>query len=133
MTRPTWEEWALAVARAVSLRGDCSRRQVGAVVFDSSWRVLSVGYNGVAPGAVGCLAGGCPRALSGVAPGSSYDTGPGSCVATHAELNALLFSDPVRRQGGTLAVSEEPCDGCSRPIALSGVARVIWPEGEWQV
>ncbi len=131
--RPTWEAWAIEIAQAVSLRGDCTRRQVGAVVFDPSWRVLSVGYNGVAPGQTGCLAGGCPRALSNVPPGSSYDTGAGACISTHAELNALLFSDPVRRLGGTLAVSEEPCGGCRRPIALSGVARVIYPGGEYSL
>lgn len=130
MSRPSFEEWALALAGAVSLRGDCSRRQVGAVVFTSDWRVLAVGYNGVRPGDLGCLAGGCPRASSGVAPGSSYDTGPGSCVASHAEANALLYSDPVRRQGGTVAVSTEPCDGCCRLMRASGVRRVIWPEGD---
>ena len=129
-SRPSWEEWALAIARAVSLRGDCSRRQCGAVVFDPQWRVLSVGFNGVRPGEVGCLAGGCPRAASAVAPGSSYDTGPGACVASHAEANALLYSDPVRRQGGTVAVSTEPCAGCLRLCRASGVARVIWPGGE---
>jgi dCMP deaminase len=131
--RPTFEEWALALAGACSTRGDCSRRQCGAVVFDAAWRVLSVGYNGVAPGELGCIAGGCPRALSNVDPGSSYDTGPGVCIATHAEANALLYSDPVRRQGGIIAVSTEPCAGCRRLISASGVARAIWPEGEWMV
>jgi dCMP deaminase len=133
VSRPSFEEWALALAGAVSLRGDCSRRQVGAVMFDPSWRVLAVGYNGVRPGELGCLAGGCPRASSGVAPGSSYDTGPGSCVASHAEANALLYSDPVRRQGGTVAVSEQPCDGCLKLVRASGVARVIYPGGEIQL
>lgn len=128
--RPSWEDWAIGLAVAVARRGDCTRRQVGAVVLTSDWRVLAVGYNGVAPGAVGCLAGGCSRAASGVAPGSSYDTGPGSCIATHAEANALLYSDPVRRQGGIIAVSKEPCQGCTRLIRSSGIVRVLYPGGE---
>lgn len=133
MTRPSWDEWALGIAQAVAARGDCRRRQVGAVILDAQRRVLSVGYNGAFPGGPSCLAGECPRGLLGndrLAPGSSYDTGPGSCVAIHAELNALLFSDPVRRLGGTLYVTAEPCGGCLRPIRGSGLARVVWPEGE---
>ncbi len=130
MTRPTWDEWGLAIAAAVATRGDCSRRQVGAVVMDAQHRVLAVGYNGTAPGVDGCLQGACPRARTDVAPGSSYDTGAGACIAAHAESNALLYADPVRRQGGTLYVSAEPCGGCERIVRASGVARVIWPGGE---
>lgn len=133
MLRPSWQDWALAIAGAVSLRGDCTRRQVGAVVFDPKWRVLAVGFNGVRPGELGCIDGGCPRAASGVAPGSSYTSGAGECVASHAEAQALLYSDPVRRQGGTVAVSEEPCHECRRLLRASGVACVIWPEGQWNL
>jgi dCMP deaminase len=95
--------------------------------MDAQHRVLAVGYNGTAPGVDGCLQGACPRARTGVAPGSSYDTGAGACIATHAEANALLYADPVRRHGGTLYVSAEPCGGCERIVRASGVARVIWP------
>lgn len=133
MTRPDWHTWGVGIAQAVATRGDCTRRQVGAVVLDTSHRVLSVGYNGTAPGVPGCLEGACPRASSTVAPGSSYDTGPGSCISTHAEANALLFADPVRRQGGTLYVSCEPCGGCSRVIRASGVALVVYPGPEGPV
>lgn len=69
--------------------------------------------------------------VEGVQPGSSYDTGPGSCIAVHAEPNALMHSDPIRRRGGTLYVTDEPCGGCARLIAGSGLARAVWPGGEW--
>jgi dCMP deaminase len=132
--RPSWDEWALGLAGAVAARADCTRRQVGAVVLDADRRVLSVGYNGAPPGARGCLtAGACPRGRqtgAQVPPGSSYDTGPGSCIANHAEANALLYSDPLRRRGGTLYVTHEPCGGCSRLLAGSGLSRAVWPEGE---
>jgi dCMP deaminase len=131
MTRPSFDEWGLGIADAVATRGDCTRRQVGAVILDLNHRVLSVGYNGVAPGRAGCLDGVCPRATSGVAPGSSYDTGKGSCISTHAEANALLYSDPLRRAGGVMYISTEPCDGCARLIRASGLARCVWPEGDW--
>lgn len=131
--RPSFDDWALGIAEAVSRRGDCTRRRVGAVLFDSEWRVLSVGYNGTEPGGKSCLRGECPRgrmSTQEVAPGSSYDTGPGACISIHAELNSLLYSDPLRRVGGTLAITCAPCDGCLRVIKGSGVARVIWPDGE---
>lgn len=129
--RPGWDQWAVGIAQAVAQRADCSRRKVGAVVLDAHHRVLSVGYNGAPSGAPGCLtAGACPRGSSDVEPGSSYDTGPGTCIAVHAEMNALLHADPVRQVGGTLALTDAPCQGCQKAIAASGVARAVWPLGD---
>ena len=135
--RPGWDDWALEIALAVATRADCTRRQVGAVILDQDWRVLSVGYNGAPSGAPGCLTmGACPRGRQNaaqVAPGSSYDTGAGSCIAVHAEANAIMYADPIRRRGGLLAITDEPCDGCRRLIAGSGVARVVWPSGGYDL
>lgn len=130
MSRPSWDEVAIAIAVAASPRGECVRRRVGAVVMAPDNSILAVGVNGVPAGQPSCLDGACPRGNSNVDPGSSYDTGPGTCIANHAEASALLRSDPVRRQGGTVAVSTEPCDGCMRLMRASGVARVLWPDGE---
>ena len=46
------------VAEAVAQRADCTRRRVGAVVFDGANRILSTGYNGAPAGRLGCLSGG---------------------------------------------------------------------------
>lgn len=123
------DEWAIGIAQAVAKASKCVRSQVGAVVFDSQWRVLSVGYNGSEPGGPECAAS-CPRARSTVAPGSSYDTGAGACIYNHSESNALLYSDPVARQDGYMAITRSPCDGCMRLIRCSGLARVVYPGGE---
>jgi len=69
----------------------------------------------------------CPDSAE---PGSSYDTGPGECRSTHAELNAILQSSWAERQGATLYVNTEPCVGCLKIIACSGIIRVIWPGGK---
>lgn len=160
MTRPSWDEYGLGVAEAVKVRGDCTRRQVGAVLLDVDNRIIGAGYNGARPGGKSCLAGDCPRGrhylpVSGasvsadalgryvcacgrrwpcseaVEPGSSYDTGPGACISTHAELNALLDVDDRRRlPGARLFVTEEPCDGCRK--IYYNTTRVItmrWPKG----
>lgn len=122
--RPDWDEYFLGVAAAVAARGDCSRRQVGAVIVDGDHRIIGTGYNGTAPGGLSCLAGQCPRAATDVVPGSSYDTGPGACIATHAEANALLFAR-ASVKGGTLYVTHAPCGGCAKLTEAAGITRWV--------
>ncbi|WP_176611774.1 deaminase [Actinomadura sp. WMMB 499] len=133
MSRPDWREYFLGIAEAVAKRGDCSRRQVGAVVVDIDQRIVSTGYNGTEPGGPSCLDGACPRATSDVPPGSSYDTGPGACISVHAEANALLYAGQARAKGSTLYLTDRPCKGCTRLIRASGIAWVIAPGYEWRV
>ena len=126
--RPSWDAYFLGIAQAVAARADCTRRQVGAVIVDQHHRILSTGYNGAAPGRPGCLtAGACPRGLSGVEPGSSYDTGPGSCIAIHAEANALLRADGWLLRWATLYCTDKPCDGCQKLIDGAGISRLVHP------
>lgn len=154
--RPDWDDYFLGIAEAVSKRGDCTRRQVGALIVDSGRRIVSTGYNGATPGTKGCLEwGACPRgrhyALVGrafspeiaarncacgntwpcdkaVPSGSSYDTGPGACIAIHAEMNALLYA--FRSVAGmTMYITTEPCDGCLKPIRGAQISRVVTPTG----
>jgi len=127
MTRPSWDEYFLGIATAVAARSDCERRQVGAVVVKGN-RIMGTGYNGAPAGAPGCES--CPRRLSTVDAFSSYDTGPGQCVAIHAEANALLYTDREDLLASTLYVTCLPCMGCMRLIRAGSVCRVVWPEGE---
>lgn len=171
-TRPDFDAWALGIAEAVSLRGDCTRRRVGAVLLDTQHRLIGAGYNGSWPGGPSCLKGDCPRGLhfrtaepydrkcsncygpneicsdclylfrcacgqewpctDAVDPGSSYDTGPGTCHASHAEQNALADVEArYRLDGATMYVTAEPCHGCVRQIKnTTRVARIAWPQGE---
>lgn len=156
MERPNWHTYFLGIARAVAARADCTRRQVGAVIVDEDHRILATGYNGSAPGGPSCLKGECPRGQhymlpcscgqgsmcvcdtqcacgepfpcpQTVPPGSSYDTGPGACHSTHAELNAIVFARAPLK-GSTLYCTAAPCGGCSRVIKSAGIALVITPE-----
>lgn len=126
-TRPTWDQYFAAIAQTVSIRSDCERSKVGAVVVKAN-RIRATGFNGSPAGQPGCDT--CPRRLSGVAPGSSYDTGGGACIALHAEQNALLFASRDDCEDATLYITRAPCDGCWRMIQGSGIRRVVWPEGE---
>lgn len=64
----------------------------------------------------------CPQA---VAHGSSYDTGSGSCIAVHAEANALLFARSSVK-GCVMYVTDVPCDGCSRLLEASGITKSVY-------
>lgn len=58
--------------------------------------------------------------------GSSYDAGPGTCEAVHAESNCLLYAYRSVK-GCTLYVTDEPCAGCWRLIRGALIARVVTP------
>ncbi|MFE0151352.1 deoxycytidylate deaminase [Nonomuraea sp. NPDC059007] len=131
LSRPAWHEYFLGIAEAVAARGDCRRRQVGAVVVDQYRRIVSTGYNGTWIGGPSCLAGDCPRAMSSVEPGSSYDTGPGTCLSTHAEANALLYAGVALTRTHSLYVTATPCGGCARLIRGAGIALVVTPNGKY--
>lgn len=134
MSRPSWELWAIGIARAVAERADCRRRQVGSVLFRPDWTVASVGMNGHERGGKSCLAGECPRGLVSYEicpPGSSYDqTDPAfRCDSLHSEQNCILNANEST-VGYTLVITSAPCSGCLRVIRAARLARVIWADGD---
>lgn len=128
--RPSWDEWGLALAQTVALRGDCIRSKVGAVIMGDHGRILGLGYNGTRfPGEPGCLEGACPRCLSDVPSGTGYE----SCIERHAEENA--FYDAIdkgmsgRLLGATIFVTRECCTHCAALVASYGITRIVTPGG----
>lgn len=130
-TRPDWNEYWLGIAKAVSVRAECVKRQVGAILVTEDNRHRGSGYNGGQKKGPSCLLGQCPRAINNVPAGTSYDTGPGTCIAVHAEQNLMLDTRPEDRQGATIYITDTPCDGCLRMLKASGIYQIIWPNGKW--
>lgn len=130
--RPSWDEWALAMADVVATRADCTRSKVGAVILSRTHRVLAVGYNGAIAGIPGCeSAGNCPRGLMSygeIAADSDY----ANCIATHAERNAIEHADPYELAGATLYVTRKPCPACQTLIEASGIKKTIYREESTQ-
>ncbi len=122
VTRPEWDKYFLEIARTVSIRSDCERDRVGAVIVGPDRRIRATGYNGAPAGKPGCLT--CPRRTSDVAPGTDYS----NCVAVHAEANALIYCDRSDLKGATIYVTREPCYSCRKWIEASGIVRVVVPE-----
>lgn len=128
MSRPSWDDYFLDIARAVAQRGDCLRDQVGAVIVDSNHRIVGTGYNGVPAGEKGCIEQPCLRVER-----SAEERCPGysDCRSTHAEANALLYADQRGVIGGTIYITRVPCSGCLKLIAVAQIARVVCPGVEY--
>lgn len=127
MKRMTWEEYYLLMAFVASMRAECTRSKVGAVVTRDS-RVVSIGYNGTPSGETHCTDGGCPRGMmtyKELPSGGDYST----CTGLHAEVNALAYAND-RSRGSTVYITRAPCDGCDKILRAFGVSRVVYPEGE---
>jgi len=124
INRPSWDEYYLNIAKAVSARGDCVRRQHGAVIVKNH-KIVATGYNGAPQGSNNSCGetGKCPRNLDPHAKHSQgeYDL----CWATHAEANALLRASWEEMQGATIYITGEPCPGCSKLISSAGIARSV--------
>lgn len=125
--RASWDEYFLDLARTTASRATCSRRQHGAVIVHER-RIVATGYNGGPSGYAHCVDGGCPRASSDVPQGHGYET----CIAIHAEANALLFSSPEEREGSTLYCTGAPCFGCAKLISNSGIGEVVASGGRYE-
>ena len=130
MTRPTWDDYGLAMAHTAALRADCTRRKVGAALMLPDHSIVVTGYNGGRSRGPSCLAGECPRGRSDVPPDSPYDQGAGTCVALHAEWNVLLRASWAQMRGSTLYCTDPPCHLCRLLIGGTPIARVVWPSGQ---
>lgn len=115
------KKWMHLLVQASKIFSTCAKRQYAAVILTELGRVAGFGYNGSPPGYGHCVDGACPRFAEQTPNGASYD----NCIAQHAEANALLWSDPSMRLGGTLVVNGPPCFGCAKMIASSGIKRVV--------
>jgi dCMP deaminase len=158
VTRPDWDEYFLTITAAVAGRADCTRRRVGAIIVVDrrivacgyngapagqpgclegacprgqhyyAGKTIQVPHGSVRTPDGWCACGNawpCPKAVE---PGSSYDTGPGACVAIHAEMNCLLFAGAHSR-AADLYITDEPCDGCRKHAVAAGITRIITPLG----
>lgn len=125
--RPSWDDYYLGIAKAVSTRGDCVRRQHGAVIV-KNYSIIATGYNGSPPGSnKSCGATGqCPRNLD---PNSKHGEGSYDlCWATHAEANAIIRASREDLQNSIIYITGSPCPGCSKLIASAGIDRVVFSD-----
>ncbi len=123
--RPTWQRYFLDIARLVSRRSTCLRRQVGAVLVKNK-RILATGYNGVPSGLPHCAEVGCLREVLGVAQGSKHEL----CRGLHAEQNAIIQSaiHGVSVEGAELYSTHHPCVVCAKMLINARISRIYLAE-----
>lgn len=109
--RPTWDEYFLDIAEAVSTRSHDGETHVGVVVVDETRRILATGYNGFPPG---CDDSSLPNLRPDKYP-----------FMVHAEMNAIASSRQDLRNS-TLYVTWSPCRDCAKAIITAGVKTVVY-------
>ena len=121
--RPSWDEYFMNIAKVAATRGNCSRRQVAAVIVRDH-RVISTGYNGTPRGVRNCCDGGCPRCSSNAPSGTALS----ECLCSHAEENAIVQAAcyGIAVKGATLYTTFSPCLQCAKMIINAGIAEVIY-------
>jgi dCMP deaminase len=122
MARPSIDQWAMYIARAVSTRASCLRRKVGCVLLNNDKRIDGTGYNGAASGLRHCdELKSCPSDFC--------QTGEGrdDCMAIHAEQNALLQCSDVS-EINTCYVTRSPCTVCVKLLLNTGCKRLVYQE-----
>lgn len=119
-SRPTTDDYFLAMAVLVSARGTCVRRRVGCVLVNSHHHVLATGYNGVAAGLPHCLTSPCNG-------GSTMPSGTGldACEAIHAEANALLQCRNSQ-EIETCYCTTAPCIHCVKLLMNTSCKRIVF-------
>lgn len=129
------DEYYINIAKAVSKRSTCLRRQYGAVIINDD-EIVSTGYNGSPRGEVNCCdIGTCKRLDKPHNSGDYFD-----CHSVHAEQNAIISASRKEIIGATLYLYGEengkaiedcvPCPVCSRMIKNSGIIRIVSTKGE---
>ena len=121
--RPSWDEYFMRMAQVASMRSNCIKRKVGAVVVRDR-RIVSTGYNGTPRGTKNCNEGGCPRCSHLAASGTRLD----ECLCSHAEENAITQAayHGTSVKTGCLYTTFSPCLMCTKMIINSGITEVVF-------
>ena len=122
MSRINQADYFMGIAELVSKRATCPRRQVGCVIVNSHNHIIATGYNGVPSKMAHCTDTPCG--------GQNHKSGEGldSCMATHAEQNALLQCPDIH-QIDTIYVTTAPCNTCAKLIANTSCKTLIYKSG----
>ena len=123
-TRPSWDEYFMKMAIAVSSRASCHNVHSGSVVTYND-RTRSTGYNGAAPSIMeNCLDIGCRKANKGL----EYETslGSGECIGIHSEMNALGNLPKEETSNLSIYTTIMPCHTCAKNMLPYDVQRVVF-------
>ena len=112
--RITRVEMFMDIAKTVSKRSSCPKKQVGAVLVKDN-RIIATGYNGVLPGDK---------------PKEGYNPKTNETKTVHAEANIISFcaKEGISTNGCTMYITLSPCEKCAELIIQSGIKKIIFFE-----
>lgn len=124
--RPDWDSYFMDIARIVSKRSTCIRRNVGSLIVKDK-RILSTGYNGAPIHLKHCIDTGCMRERLSIASGERHEL----CRGLHAEQNAIIQAayHGVSINGADIYSTHLPCSICMKMIINAGIVKIFYAEG----
>lgn len=128
MIKP-WNEYFMEIAKTVSMRSNCVRARVGAIIVGEDKKIKATGYNGVPSKVLSCYEiGSCYRINNNIPSGTRYET----CRSIHAEQNAIIQAGQDRAMGGTMYIwgHNMICILCKRFIVQAGIKTVYLQKDE---
>ena len=108
------EQYFLRIAKVVAEQSTCLDKAVGCVIVSQDNQIIACGYNGAPSKIIDCREFGFCRKKADK-----------PCIATHAEINALIKAGE-RAKGGKLFVSLEPCYECAKALINAGIKEVYY-------
>ena len=122
MTRPSWDEYFMAIVDVVATRSQCLRAHVGAVIVNRDHRILGTGYNNPRPGVLSCEEMGSCLIVDRAGHGPS-------CRRTiHAEINAAMHLVGKHEDDCIMYTKFAPCNPCLEFIVKFGIKEIIYQE-----
>jgi len=119
--RPSWHEYFMQMAKLVTERSTCERRQVGAVLVKNN-QIIASGYNGAPKGITHCGVSGCLRKRLDVPSGQKHEL----CRGVHAEQNTIIQAavNGTSLVNSVLYTTNFPCTICAKLIINAEIKTV---------
>lgn len=148
--RITKDEYYLNIAKAVSARSTCLKRQYGCVIVNND-EIIATGYNGSPRGSVNCCDIGYCNRLNEPNNSGKYD----ECHSVHAEQNAIISASRKEMLGASIylygeeiqemkiteassysqkmkvEIEAKPCPICERMLRNAGIKYICNREGKY--
>lgn len=117
----TWDEYFMGLAHLSAMRSKDPSTQVGAVIVDTSKKIVGIGYNGLP---TGLSDDEFPWGREGKVLETKYP------YVVHAELNAILNAT-LSLNGCSIYVSLFPCNECAKAIVQAGIKEIVYEDDKY--
>jgi dCMP deaminase len=117
----SWESYFMSVAVLSSFRSKDPKVQNGAVIVDSTNKVVGIGYNGLSIGLDDS-----DKKFWGGEDDDSLSVNPRHAFCVHAERNAVLNSNLRDLKGTTMYCTQYPCHVCAQELVQVGVSKIVY-------